>query len=155
MMSLYISRGLSEIESHVKSLGRLVQEKGNECCVCGDKNVSVWLFDGGFLGARSGLLMLFARLLCEAHDKKWKENEMLPYEKLNGVMFIEMPYQKPVGMWANISWSDFLELIEAYSKDNENEVKISLEEISSFEEYLMKNAQFVYKGKVERFLKNE
>lgn len=152
LLSLYINRELNDLDAHIKSLGRLVQKKGEKCCVCESENVSIWLIDGAFLD--DGHLILHARLLCEAHEDEWKRGKLLPYERLNGVLLIELPYQKPVGLWVNISWSDFVELLESHSNSVGDEVKVRLKDVSSMDEYLTKNSQFVFKGQIEAFLKN-
>ena len=145
-----MSRGLAGNETSVRSLAITVREKGKDCCICGNENVSIWIFDGGQI---INGLMIFARLFCREHDEKWKNGETLDYKKFNGVMLIEMPYQKPVGMWTNMSWSNFEELVETHTKDDRYEARFVPK--GSFEEYLTKNTHLVFKGKIEDFLEEK
>jgi len=85
---------------------------------------------------------------------KWKEAKRLNYNMLNGVMLIELPYQKPVGLWTNFSWSDFLTLLTNYFGDRDAiEKKLLPELFYPCEEFLKQNSKFVLKGTLEDYLK--
>ncbi len=42
---------------------------------------------------------------------------MLRYDKINGLLLMEMPYQKPTSVWINISWSEFMNSMKAHACD--------------------------------------
>ena len=150
-MSIYTNKCLECTEAYVKNLLRLILLKGQECCVCKDEQVCTWIVDEASL-ARG--LAVYVRLFCREHEKRWKDAERLEYNKLNGVMLVEMPYQKPAGLWTNMSWSDFLTLLTNYFGDkNAIEEKLIPEIVNPCEEFLKKNPRFVLKGTIEDYIK--
>ena len=113
-MSIYTNKCLECAEAYIKNLLNLILLRGQECCVCKDEQVCIWIVDEANLAWG---LAVYVRLFCREHEKRWKEAERLEYNKLNGVMLVEMPYQKPVGLWTSLSWSDFLILLTNYFGD--------------------------------------
>jgi hypothetical protein len=113
--------------------------------------VSIWIVDETRL--LSGLVV-YVRLFCREHEKRWKDAERLEYKQLNGVMLLKLPYQIPVGLWTNLSWNDFLTLLTNYFGDkNSVEEKLIPEIVTPCEEFLKKNPKFVLKGTIEDYLK--
>ena len=85
----------------------------------------------------------------------WKEGQKLEYKKLNGVMLIELPYQKPAGLWINLTWTDFLALLTNYFGDkNTIEKKLIPEIINPCEEFLRNNPKFILKGSIDDYLQD-
>lgn len=141
--SLYMDRFLAENEAFAWSLTRRVWEKGGRCCVCGDENVTIWIFDSvSQPNGRIGLI--FARLFCKEHEKRWKEGEMLNYKIINGVLILNFPYQDPVDMRINMTWREFINRFVS----SEGKEMVAQELI----DYLTKNAHLVYKGQIKEFL---
>lgn len=150
-MSVYSNKGLECVEAYIKNLLNLILLRDQECCVCKDEQVCTWIVDEANL-ARG--LALYVRLFCREHEKRWKKAERLDYKKLNGVMLIEMPYQKPVGLWTNLSWNDFLTLLTNYFGDKKAiEEKLLPQIVNPCEEFLQKNPKFVLKGNIEEYVK--
>lgn len=150
-MSVYANKYLECSEAYIKNLLRLILLKGQECCVCRNKQVSIWIVDETNLTRG---LAVYIRLFCQEHEKKWKEAQKLVYNKVNGVMLIELPYQKPAGLWTNLSWNDFVTLLSTYLGDKSIiEKKLILEIVNPCEEFLNKNPKFVFKGQIEDYLK--
>ena len=150
-MSIYTNKCLECAEAYTKNLLNLILLRGQECCVCKDEQVCIWIVDEANL-ARG--LALYVRLFCREHEKRWKEAERLEYNKLNGVMLVEMPYQKPVGLWNNLSWSDFLTLLTNYFGDKKAiEEKLLPQIVNPCEEFLQKNPKFILKGSIEDYIK--
>ena len=131
---------------------RLILLKGKECCICSNKEVKIWVVDEAKL-ARG--LAVYVRLFCQDHEKMWKEGQKLEYKKLNGVMLIELPYQKPAGLWINLTWTDFLALLTNYFGDkNTIEKKLIPEIINPCEEFLRNNPKFILKGSIDDYLQD-
>jgi hypothetical protein len=150
-MSIYTIEGLECTEAYIKNLLRLILLKGQECCICNDEQVCSWIVDEACL-ARG--LVVYVRLFCREHEKRWKDAERLEYNKLNGVMLVEMPYNKPAGLWTNMSWSDFLTLLTNYFGNKKAiEEKLMLELVNPCEEFLKKNPKFVLKGGIKDYIK--
>jgi hypothetical protein len=150
-MSIYTIEGLECTEAYIKNLLRLILLKGQECCICNDEQVCSWIVDEACL-ARG--LVVYVRLFCREHEKRWKDAERLEYNKLNGVMLVEMPYNKPAGLWTNMSWSDFLTLLTNYFGNKKAiEEKLMLELVNPCEEFLKKNPKFVLKGAIKDYIK--
>ena len=87
-MSIYTIEGLECTEAYIRNLLRLILLKGQECCICKDKQVSSWIVDEACL-ARG--LVVYVRLFCSEHEKRWKDAGRLEYNKLNGVLLVQMP----------------------------------------------------------------
>jgi hypothetical protein len=150
-VSVYSNKCLECAEAYIKNMMNLIFLKGQECCVCKNKQVSIWLVDEANLTRG---LAVYVRLFCHEHEMKWKEAKRLNYNMLNGVMLIELPYQKPVGLWTNFSWSDFLTLLTNYFGDRDAiEKKLLPELFYPCEEFLKQNSKFVLKGTLEDYLK--
>ena len=150
-MSVYANKYLECSEAYIKNLLRLILLKGQECCVCRNKKVSIWIVDETNLTRG---LAAYIRIFCQEHEKKWKEAQKLVYNKVNGVMLIELPYQKPAGLWTNLSWNDFVTLLSTYLGDKSIIEKKLIPEIGNpCEEFLNKNPKFVFKGRIEDYLK--
>jgi len=151
-MSIYTIEGLECTEVYIKNMLRLILLKGQECCICKDKQVSSWIVDEACL-ARG--LVVYVRLFCREHEKRWKAAERLEYNKLNGVLLVRMPYNKPAGLWTNMSWSDFLTLLTNYFGDKKAiEEKLMPELVNPCEEFLKKNPKFVLKGTIADYIKS-
>ena len=151
-MSIYTIEGLECTEAYIKNLLRLILLKGQECCICTDKQVSSWIVDEACL-ARG--LVVYVRLFCSEHEKRWKDAERLEYNKLNGVLLVQMPYNKPSGLWTNMSWKDFLTLLTNYFGDKKAiEEKLMPELVNPCEEFLKKNPKFVLKGTIADYIKS-
>ena len=111
----------------------------------------IWVVDEAHL---LGGLVVHVRLFCREHEKQWKNAKRLDYNQLNGVMLIALPYQQPVGLWTNISWSDFLTLLTNYYGDKKTvEEKLIPEIVNPCEEFLKKNPKFVLKGTIDDYVK--
>jgi hypothetical protein len=150
-MSVYTNKCLECAEAYIKNLLRLILLKGQECCVCKDEQVSIWIIDEASL---THGLAVYVRLFCREHEKKWKDAERLNYKMLNGFMLVEMPYQKPAGVWTNLSWNDFLTLLTNYFGDKKAiEEKLIPEIVNPCEEFLKNNPKFVLKGNIEDYVK--
>lgn len=131
---------------------RLILLKAKECCICSNEQVKIWIVDEAKL-ARG--LAVYVRLFCQDHEKMWKEGKKLEYKKLNGVMLIELPYQKPAGLWINLTWTDFLTLLTNYFGDkNAIEKKLIPEIINPCEEFLRNNPKFILKGSIGDYLQD-
>ena len=151
-MSLYINKFLECNEAYIMNMLRLILLKGKECCICKDKEVKIWIVDEAKL-ARG--LAVYVRLFCQDHEKKWKEGQRVEYKKLNSVMLIELPYQKPAGLWINLAWNEFLTLLTNYFGDkNAIEKELIPEIINPCEEFLKNNPKFVPKGSIDDYLKD-
>ncbi len=152
-MSVYTNKCLECSEAYIKNLLRLILLKGQECCICRNKQVSIWIVDETNLTRG---LAVYIRLFCQEHEKNWKEAQKLEYNKLNGVMLIELPYQKPAGLWTNLSWNDFVTLLSNYLGNKSIiENKLIPEIVNPCEEFLNKNPKFVLKGSIEEYLKTD
>jgi len=150
-VSVYANKYLECSEAYIKNLLRLILLKGQECCVCRNKQASIWIVDETNLTRG---LAVYVRLFCQEHEKKWKEAQKLVYNKVNGVMLIELPYQKPAGLWTNLSWNDFVTLLSNYLGDKKIiKKKLIPEIVNPCEEFLNKNPKFVLKGQIEDYLK--
>ena len=151
-MSIYTIEGLECTEAYIKNLLQLILLKGQECCICKDTQVSSWIVEEACL-ARG--LVVYGRLFCREHEKRWKDAEKLEYIKLNGVLLVRMPYNKPSGLWTNMSWSDFLTLLTNYFGDKKAiEEKLMPELVNPCEEFLKKNPKFVLKGTLLDYIKS-
>jgi hypothetical protein len=151
-MSIYTIEDLECTEAYIKNLLRLIILKGQECCICKDKQISSWIVDEACL-ARG--LVVYVRLFCSEHEKRWKDAERLEYNKLNGVLLVQMPYNKPSGLWTNMSWKDFLTLLTNYFGDKKAiEEKLMPELVNPCEEFLKKNPKFVLKGTIADYIKS-
>lgn len=148
-MSLYMAKWL--VQNHTRplarNLGRVVRKKANSCCICYSKKVSFWIMDA--LGVAHGIVIL-ARLFCREHEKRWKEHEVLNYEKFNGVMLVEKRYHEPAGIWANMPWNEFTSFIEAHTDDDRYRTR--LVETDSFESCLTKSSDLIFIGRIDEFL---
>ncbi|MFA5363750.1 MAG: hypothetical protein WC325_01030 [Candidatus Bathyarchaeia archaeon] len=150
-MSVYTNKDLECSEAYTKNLLRLILLKGQKCCVCHSEHVCVWIVDEAKL-ARG--LAVYVRLFCREHEKMWKDAKRLEYNQLNGVMLIEMPYQKPAGLWTNLAWNEFLVLLTNYfGNKNAVEKKLIPEIVNPCEEFLTKNPKFVLKGAIADYIK--
>lgn len=150
-MSVYTNKCFECLEAYIKNLLRLIILKGQECCICRKKQVSIWIVVETNLTRG---LAVYIRLFCQEHEKKWKEAQKLEYYKINGVMLIELPHQKPAGLWTNLSWNDFLTLLSNYLGDKSIiKKKLIPEIVNPCEEFLNKNPKFVLKGSIEEYLK--
>lgn len=150
-MSVYSNKCLECAEPYIKNMMNLILLKGQECCVCKKEQVNIWLVDEANLTRG---LAVYVRLFCHEHERKWKEAKRLNYIMLNGVMLIELPYQKPVGLWTNLLWSDFLTLLTNYFGNRDAiEKKLLPELCDPCEEFLKQNPKFVLKGTLEDYLK--
>jgi len=150
-MSVYVNKNLECTESYFKNLCRLITQRKPRCCICKEEEVSIWIVDETRL--LSGLVV-YVRLFCREHEKRWKDAERLNYKQLNGVMLVNLPYQIPVGLWTNLSWSDFLTLLTNYFGDrNSVEEKLIPEIVTPCEDFLKKNPKFVLKGTIDDYLK--
>ena len=150
-MSIYVNKSLECTESYVKNLCRLFIQKSPQCCICKNKQVSIWIVDETRL--LSGLVV-YVRLFCREHEKRWKDAERLEYKQLNGVMLVKLPYQIPVGLWTNLSWNDFLTLLTNYfGEKNYVEETLIPEIVTPCEEFLKENPKFVLKGNIDDYLK--
>jgi hypothetical protein len=99
-------------------------------------------------------LVVYVRLFCREHEKRWKDAEQLEYKHLNGVMLVKLPYQIPVGLWTNLSWNDFLTFLTNYFGDKKSvEEKLVPEIMTPCEEFLQKNKKFVLKGTIDNYMK--
>ena len=151
-MSLYINKFLECNEAYIMNMLRLILLKGKECCICKDKEVKIWIVDEAKLTRG---LAVYVRLFCQNHEKKWKEGQRVEYKKLNGVMLIELPYQKPAGLWINLAWNEFLTLLTNYFGDkNAIEKELIPEIINPCEEFLKNNPKFVLKSSIDDYLKD-
>jgi hypothetical protein len=56
--------------------------------------------------------MVYARLFCKECEERWRNRENLSYRMVNGILFLGMPYGKPVDIQIDMPWSKFLEFIE-------------------------------------------
>lgn len=151
---VYMGRSLVEYKAFARSLARRVWEKGSTCCACGDRNVSIWIIEG--VHVANGFI-IFARLFCKEHEKKWKNSKMLSYEKINGVLLMEMPYQRPTGMRINMSWSEFMNFMKAHVSDDLyfKYVEAQAFRQKSFVSTLTKNAHLIFVGKLKHFLEEK
>ena len=68
-------------------------------------------------------------------------------------MLIELHYQKPVGLWTNFSWNDFLTLTNYFGDRDAIEKKLLPELFDPCEEFLKQNPKFILKGTLENYLK--
>lgn len=151
-MSIYTIEGLECTEAYIKNLLHLILLKGEECCICKDEQVSSWIVDEACL-ARG--LVVYVRLFCSEHEKRWKDAERLEYNKLNGVLLVRMPYNKPAGLWTNMSWNDFLTLLTNYFGEKKAiEEKLMPDLVNPCEEFLKKNPKFVLKGTVADYIRS-
>lgn len=151
-MSLYINKFLECNEAYIMNMLRLILLKGKECCICKDKEVKIWIVDEAKLTRG---LAVYVRLFCQNHEKKWKEGQRVEYKKLNSVMLIELPYQKPAGLWINLAWNEFLTLLTNYFGDkNAIEKELIPEIINPCEEFLKNNPKFVLKSSIDDYLKD-
>ena len=140
-MRVYVNKSLECTESYVKNLCRLIIKKSPHCCICKNKQVTMWIVDETRL--LSGLVV-YVRLFCREHEKRWKDAERLEYKQLNGVMLVRLPYQIPVGLWTNLSWNDFLTLLTNYfGEKNYVEETLIPEIVTPCEEFLKENPKFV------------
>lgn len=138
-------------ESYVKNLCNLIVQKKPRCCICKSDQVTVWIVDETLL--LSGLVV-YVRLFCGEHEKRWKDAKPLEYKQLNGVMLVRLPYQIPVGLWTNVSWNDFSTLLKNYVGDKKSiEEKLIPEIVTPCEEFQKKNPKFVLKGAIQDYLK--
>jgi len=150
-MSIYSNKNLECTESYVKNLCNLIIQKNPRCCVCKSDQVSIWIVDESRLFRG---LVVYIRLFCSEHEKRWKDAESLEYKYLNGVMLLRLPYQIPVGLWTNVSWNDFSALLTNYVGDKKSiEKKLIPEIVTPCEEFLKKNPKFVLKGTIDDYLK--
>ena len=150
-MSVYANKSLECTESYVKNLCNLIIQKIPRCCICKSDQVSTWIIDETRL--LSGLVV-YVRLFCSEHEKRWKDAKQLEYKQLNGVMLVKLPYQIPVGLWTNVSWNDFSTLLANYVGDKKTVEKKLIPEITTpCEEFLKKNQKFVLKGTIDDYLK--
>ncbi|MCW4015510.1 MAG: hypothetical protein NWF06_03995 [Candidatus Bathyarchaeota archaeon] len=150
-MSVYANKSLECTESYVKNLCNLILQKNPRCCTCNSNQISTWIIDEALL--LSGLVV-YIRLFCSEHEKRWKDAEQLDYKLLNGIMLVRLPYQIPVGLWTNVSWKDFSNLLANYFGDRKSvEEKLIPEIVSPCEVFLKKNPKFVLKGTIEDYLK--
>jgi hypothetical protein len=150
-MSVYVNRSLECTESYVKNLCGLIIQRKPQCCICEDEKVTIWIVDETRL--LSGLVV-YVRLFCREHEKRWKDAEQLEYKQLNGVMLVKLPYQIPVGLWTNLSWNDFLTFLTNYFGDKKSvEEKLVPEIMTPCEEFLQKNKKFVLKGTIDNYMK--
>jgi hypothetical protein len=150
-MSVYTNKNLQCTESYVKNLCTLIIQKNPRCCICKNNQVSVWIIDETRLF--SGLVV-YVRLFCSEHEKRWKDAEELDYKQLNGVMLVRLPYEIPVGLWTNVSRNDFSTLLTNYIGDKKSvEEKLIPEIVTPCEEFLKKNPKFVLKGTIDNYLK--
>lgn len=132
---------------------KLIFLKSKECCICKNEQVRIWIVDEANL---THGLAVYVRLFCQEHEKKWKEGQKLDYEKLNGVMLIELPYQKPAGLWINLAWKEFLALLTNYfGNKNTIEKKLIPDIINPCEEFFKNNPKFVLKGSIDKYLGTE
>lgn len=151
-MSIYTNKFLECNEAYIRNMLRLILLKAKECCICSNEEVKIWIVDEAKL-ARG--LVVYVRLFCQDHEKMWKEGKKLEYKKLNGVMLIELPYQKPAGLWINLTWTDFLTLLTNYFGDkNAIEKKLIPEIINPCEEFLRNNPKFILKGSIGDYLQD-
>jgi uncharacterized phage-like protein YoqJ len=75
-VSVYTNKCLECSEAYIKNLLRLIILKGQECCICRKKQVSIWIVDETNLTRG---LAVYIRLFCQEHEKKWKEAQKLEY----------------------------------------------------------------------------
>ncbi len=149
-MNIYIIEGLECTEAYVKNLLRLILLKGQECCICKDEQVYTWIVDEVSLPPG---VVVYVRLFCREHEKRWKDAEILEYKKLNGVLLVGKPYNKPAGLWTNMSWSDFLMLLTNYFGDKKDiEEKLTPKLVNPCEEFLEKNTKYVLKGTLDDYI---
>jgi len=150
-MSVYVNESLECTGSYVKNLCGLILQRKPQCCICKDEEVSVWIVDEThFLSG----LVVYVRLFCREHEKRWKDAERLKYKQLNGVMLVKLPYQIPVELWTNLSWKDFLTFLTNYFGDKNSVGEILVPEIvTPCEEFLKKNPKFVLKGTIDDYMK--
>ena len=149
-ISVYANSSLECTESYVKNLCRLIIQKSSKCCICENEQVSVWIVDETPL--LSGLVV-YVRLFCREHEKRWKDAERLEYKNLNGVMLVKLPYQIPVGLWTSVSWNDFLTLTNYFGDQPSIEKKLIPEIVTPCKEFLKQNPKFVLKGDIDNYLK--
>jgi len=149
-----MNRLLVENKTFARSLARRIWEKGSRCCVCGDQNVSIWIFER--IDVANGFT-IFTRLFCQKHEKKWKNSEMLSYDMINGVLFVEKPYQKPSGLWTNMPWSEFMNFLKTHASDDRyiKYVEAHACRQESFNNTLRKSAHLVFVGKLKHFLREK
>lgn len=151
---VYMDRSLVEYNAFAKSLARRVWEKGSTCCACGDRNVSIWIIEEAHVV--NGFI-IFARFFCKEHEKKWKNSEVLSYGKINGVLLMKMPYQKPTDVRINMSWSEFMNFMKVHASDDLyfKYVEAHAFRQKSFVSTLTKNAHLIFMGKLKQFLEEE
>jgi len=150
-MSVYSNKNLECTESYVKNLCNLIIQKKLRCCICKSDQVSIWIIDESRLFRG---LVVYVRLFCSEHEKRWKDAESLEYKHLNGIMLVRLPYQIPVGLWTNVSWNDFSALLTNYFGDKKSvERKLIPEIVTPCEEFLKKNPKFVLKSTIDDYLK--
>ena len=149
--SLYVENWLVQNETVARSLAKIIWREANNCCVCGRERVSLWVLRGVHM--KNGIVIL-ARLFCREHEKKWKKGERLNYEKFNGLMLLEKLYQKPVGMWSNISMSKFMNLMKAPIGDNDYARRLRKGTVSldTFECLFQYRSDLIFRGRIEDFL---
>ena len=127
-MSVYANKSLECTESYVKNLCNLILQKNTRCCICNSDQISTWIIDETLL--LSGLVV-YVRLFCSVHQKRWKDAEQLDYKLLNGVMLVRLPYQIPVGLWTNVWWKDFSDLLANYFRDKKSVEERLIPEIAT------------------------
>jgi len=140
-MSLYLSRSLSETDpAVVKSLAKAVWEKARNCAICEATDVSVWIFDVANVW---GGCVVFARLLCEDHFRKWQNHEPLSFRKLNGVLLLDMPCAKPIRTWTNMLLNDFENFMATHTILTVDFVR------DSFQKLFSRTTDILYRGEVD------
>lgn len=154
--SLYMEPWLVENETPARSLARMVWKKANSCCVCGDKKISLWIFNATSLGhtanrARAFAILILARLFCREHEKSWKKGEMLDYKTFNGLMILKEPYLKPLGVWVKISQSKLSNIMESLARAP-SDVEIKLDLKLFFSHFLTNRSDLILKGTIDGFL---
>lgn len=138
--SLYMEKTfLAHNEAFAWNLTRRVKEKANKCCVCGNEDVRIWLLDWIYDPSRETSL-IFARLFCREHEKKWKEGEMMNYRRINGLLILDR-HLNPMDMLINMIWGKFTNKI---AKD-----ELTLQTLL---DYLTKTTRLAYKGSIDEFL---
>jgi hypothetical protein len=151
-VSVYSNKFLECNEAYIKNMLSLILIKNKKCCICKNVKVQIWIIDEANLTRG---IAVYARLFCQDHEKKWKEGQKVEYEMLNGVMLIELPYQKPAGLWINLTWRDFLVLLTNYFGDkNAIEKKLIPDIINPCEDFMKNNPKFVLKGSIDDYLKD-
>jgi hypothetical protein len=141
-MSLYLRRSLLETNpAVVKSLAKAVWEKARNCAICEATDVSVWIFD--VTNIVMGGCVVFARLLCNEHFRKWQNHETLSFRKLNGVLLLDMPCAKPIRTWTNMPWNDFENFMATHSILTVDFIR------DSFQKLFSKTTDILYRGEVD------